>query len=114
MARTCPEGHLSRAEDYCDVCGLSLADAASVDSPDADATSPDLAPVRPASMECPNCSAENAPDALFCEACGYDYTTGTMPRRRSRPSPADVDALGGPRLRQHLHGEDSGDGGRGR
>ena len=29
---------------------------------------------------CPNCSAANPDDALFCEACGYDYTTGTMPR----------------------------------
>ncbi len=30
---------------------------------------------------CPNCGAPNAPDALFCEACGYDHTTGSMPRR---------------------------------
>ena len=112
MARTCPEGHLSRAEDYCDVCGLSLADAASVDSPDADATSPDLAPVRPASMECPNCSAENAPDALFCENCGYDHTTGTMPRPvepLAFPLPMSMRRPGGPMPSDpHVHAKDGG------
>jgi hypothetical protein len=31
-------------------------------------------------LECPNCHTENAEGALFCEACGYDFTTGAMPR----------------------------------
>lgn len=31
---------------------------------------------------CPNCRTSNLPDALFCEACGYDFTTGTLPRPR--------------------------------
>ncbi|MDV3220478.1 FHA domain-containing protein, partial [Intrasporangium sp.] len=34
----------------------------------------------PESLECPNCEAPNPPGALFCEACGYDFTTGAMPR----------------------------------
>lgn len=34
---------------------------------------------------CPNCSAENPADALFCEACGYDFTTGTLPRPAETP-----------------------------
>ncbi|MDX2973368.1 FHA domain-containing protein [Kribbella solani] len=29
---------------------------------------------------CPNCSEAASVDALFCENCGYDFTTGTMPR----------------------------------
>ncbi|WP_432557986.1 FHA domain-containing protein [Granulicoccus sp. GXG6511] len=33
----------------------------------------------------------NAPGALFCEACGYDYTTGTMPRP-PEPSILDLDS----------------------
>ncbi|GAB3062975.1 hypothetical protein GCM10027053_26850 [Intrasporangium mesophilum] len=39
-------------------------------------------PVAPAptGLECPNCHTENADGALFCEACGYDFTTGAMPR----------------------------------
>jgi hypothetical protein len=31
-------------------------------------------------LECPNCATENPDGALFCEACGYDFTTGAMPR----------------------------------
>ena len=104
MSRTCPEGHISRAEDYCDVCGLALAD---VDSAQ-DATSPDLSPVRPTAQECPNCSAENAPDALFCENCGYDHTTGTMPRPvepLAFPLPMSMRAPGGPMPSdKHVHG----------
>ena len=41
------------------------------------------------SLECPNCPTENPDGALFCEACGYDFTTGAMPRdpcrRAGRP-----------------------------
>ena len=37
-------------------------------------------PSAPASLECPNCRTENPDGALFCEACGYDFTTGAMPR----------------------------------
>ena len=37
-------------------------------------------PAAPASLACPNCGTENADGALFCEACGYDFTTGAMPR----------------------------------
>lgn len=78
---TCPEGHVSASLDYCDTCGLAIAeDAADSATPDLDATSPGMAAVPPAGQECPHCSAQNPPDALFCEACGYDYTTGTMPR----------------------------------
>jgi hypothetical protein len=38
-----------------------------------------------AAQACPHCSAPNAPDALFCEACGYDFTTGSMPRPLAPP-----------------------------
>ncbi|MDN5766970.1 MAG: FHA domain-containing protein [Humibacillus sp.] len=36
-------------------------------------------------LSCPNCQTENAEGALFCEACGYDFTTGAMPRDPSAP-----------------------------
>lgn len=82
----CPAGHPSGADDYCDVCGspMTAAEAASTPAPPAE-------PEAPAAVECPNCQVLNAPEALFCEACGYDYTTGTMPR--PRPAPLDLDAL---------------------
>ncbi len=80
----CPAGHTSTAEDYCDVCGLPVESGAR--------TAPSAAPVVPLpGAVCPHCGTNNAPDALFCEACGYDFTTGTMPRsatEASDPSPA--------------------------
>ncbi len=72
----CPEGHTSDASDYCDVCGTPM-DAPSTGS---GATPAPAAPAAPAGVECPNCQTENVANALFCEACGYDFTTGTMPR----------------------------------
>lgn len=80
MARKCPEGHLSQSEDYCDTCGLAIGSGADSDAAAPDATASDLEPVASSTQQCPNCSAQGPPDALFCEACGYDYTTGTMPR----------------------------------
>jgi hypothetical protein len=38
------------------------------------------APEAPSGPVCPNCGTENSDGALFCEACGYDFTTGAMPR----------------------------------
>ena len=96
-AVTCPNGHESDATDYCDVCGAPIGQeggasagasaagasgAAPGAAPDA---APDAAPegqesAAPAPQECPNCGTDNDPAALFCEACGYDFTTGTMPR----------------------------------
>lgn len=35
---------------------------------------------RAATQTCPNCAADNAADNLFCEVCGFDFTTGVMPR----------------------------------
>jgi hypothetical protein len=50
------------------------------------------------SQDCPNCGVANAKDALFCEACGYDFTTGTMPRKEAPAASAGTtsgDAAGG-------------------
>ena len=101
---TCANGHSSTASDYCDVCGEPIAltpGAASV----ARAASPaSAAPATPPSgsgapmtsatgsstgsltgsstgalVACPACHVDNAADALFCEDCGYDFTTGQLP-----------------------------------
>jgi hypothetical protein len=50
-----------------------------------DLSAPAPAPAAPApaersGLDCPNCHTENSDGALFCEACGYDFTTGAMPR----------------------------------
>lgn len=46
-------------------------------------------PAAPAALVCPNCQTENPDGALFCEACGYDFTTGAMPRDPSA-GPGDL------------------------
>jgi len=83
----CPAGHTSAAEDYCDICGLPV-------STDGSAAAPQAAqPDAPAGSRCPICGTNNVPDALFCEACGYDFTTGTPPRSTTpEPAPEPVAA----------------------
>lgn len=84
MMTLCPAGHETTATDYCDTCGAPLAPGAQPSPPAA----VDVAPGTPepsaatpdGKRECPSCHASNPGDALFCEACGYDFTTGVMPR----------------------------------
>lgn len=49
----------------------------------------------PAVVVCPNCQTENPDGALFCEACGYDFTTGAMPRDPSAPTEEGEDGADG-------------------
>jgi hypothetical protein len=93
---TCPNGHTSTASDYCDTCGAPIPAAATASDP-ATAGEAVTAGSAPDVQACPNCGSPHDAAALFCEACGYDFTTGTMPRPAD-PSPsadaADV-ATGG-------------------
>src|SRR4051812_1906514 len=94
MTTTCPNGHSSETDDFCDVCGAPIArGAASGGAPASDPAPPpaprssltlDPTPAVPSApsappLICPSCSEENLPDALFCETCGYDFTTGQLP-----------------------------------
>jgi hypothetical protein len=92
MAGICENGHRSTTDDYCDTCGAPVHPAPSVGI---------ARPVAaPTTQKCPNCGASNPADALFCEACGYDYTTGTLPRSDVagmlglRRDPVPVDSSG--------------------
>ena len=92
----CPTGHDSLATDYCDTCGVPMggdppavatASAAGVGGfPPSTGTDTPAVPggevpaATPATQECPNCAAVNAADNFFCEVCGFDFTTGVMPR----------------------------------
>ena len=80
----CPAGHDSSATDYCDVCGVAMPSAGTSAGTESSA-GPAAAPA-PAGSDCPHCSAVNATDALFCEACGYDFTTGSLPRPAQAPA----------------------------
>jgi len=84
---TCPAGHRTSADDYCDTCGLPIEPGQGSDAP----APPAAPPAAPAGAQCPNCGTVNAPDALFCEACGYDFTTGTLPRTATPPAVEPVE-----------------------
>ena len=99
MTTVCPNGHDVQADDYCDICGAPI--ACRRDRPPARAPAlPRRRRRRPATpgrgvrragpaAGLPELlGTDNPADALFCEACGYDFTTGTMPRPR-RASPTD-------------------------
>jgi hypothetical protein len=102
MTVQCPNGHASNTDDFCDVCGEPIKGA-----PPASPLSPPRAPAAPASelsldtpvtgatapgppIACPNCGDENPHDSLFCEACGYDFTTGQLPPAAASVPPAGV------------------------
>ena len=92
---SCPNGHVSESSDYCDTCGAPIV---TTSAPDPETVAgPNAANVASATTSatqpCPNCGLTNSADALFCEACGYDFTTGTMPRPAA---PANALDLGTP------------------
>jgi hypothetical protein len=83
VSAICPQGHTSQAEDYCDICGSPIGAASAapaVPSPAEPATGGEP-------RECPHCGSPAAPNALFCENCGYDFTTGTAPQPVQQPAP---------------------------
>src|SRR5690606_25776352 len=56
---------------------------------------PDTLP-QAATQTCPHCGALNVEDALFCESCGYDFTTGTPPMGSDPQPPPEPDSVVGP------------------
>jgi hypothetical protein len=78
MATTCPNGHASATDDYCDTCGARIGAAASGPVQPGAAVADD-APGEP----CPECGAARMGAAPFCECCGYDFVAGE--RRTAAP-----------------------------
>ena len=78
---TCPSGHASTSDDFCDVCGVLIGAAPSLapDTAQAEAARGTAGPgaasgsARPAPGDpCPRCGVTRA--GQFCESCGYDFT----------------------------------------
>jgi len=118
---TCPDGHQSTAGDYCDVCGAPIADASAAGaastsgsagsgspgsgsagagsgsggsgSTGSASTPPPLPAAAAPGRTCPHCDASNVAGALFCESCGYDFTTGQLPRPLDPPSGLTLDPV---------------------
>lgn len=90
----CPHGHDSSDPDWCDTCGAKIggppAAAASPD-PDATKTAPSMRAAPTATpVGCPHCNELNPADALFCEVCGYDFTTGQAPAPTTAAPPTSA------------------------
>ncbi|MDF2806208.1 MAG: phosphopeptide-binding protein [Cellulosimicrobium sp.] len=80
-AVVCPNGHPSESTDYCDVCGepIAAASAPVAAAPSGATPAPGGAPAATPATTCPNCGSPAPGGALFCENCGYDFTTGALP-----------------------------------
>ena len=86
----CPNGHFTSATDYCDICGAPIGAADAGAGGGAAEASSVATPAPATALEpCPSCGTPHTPDALFCEGCGYDFTTGTMPRPLDPPAGLD-------------------------
>jgi FHA domain-containing protein len=73
---TCPAGHTSADQDYCDVCGREMAASPSVSVP---------AKPAPSGGPCPACGAPL--DGRFCEACGHDSLAAPPPGAQIHTAP---------------------------
>lgn len=77
---SCPSGHTSQAQDYCDVCGERIEGA-----PTGAAPLPSGPQPSPGGTPCPDCGTPSTD--RFCEACGYDFAIGGG-RPTPEPEPA--------------------------
>ncbi len=79
---TCPNGHESKDPEWCDTCGAPMAGpraAVAPAPPRSASTSAGTSGVTVTPVPCPHCGEINSADNLFCESCGYDFTTGQAP-----------------------------------
>ncbi|MCC2320982.1 FHA domain-containing protein [Cellulomonas xiejunii] len=90
MSVTCPDGHTSESTDYCDVCGAPIGASGGGGGAAPVGGSAGKAAV-PSPSTCPHCGSPAASGALFCENCGYDFTTGVTPVAHA-PSSLDLGA----------------------
>ncbi|MEU3914144.1 FHA domain-containing protein [Streptomyces sp. NPDC029721] len=84
---TCPNGHQSAADDWCEVCGHRM--AAPVSPPAYPPTTGE--PTAQAEL-CPRCRTPREAMAPFCEECRYNFLTRTATPHTPPPAPPVPDA----------------------
>ncbi|EDY42331.2 FHA domain-containing protein [Streptomyces sp. SPB074] len=79
---TCPNGHQSSSDDWCEICGHRMAGSGGPVPP----PSPPPAPSpygyphsgnRPEAERCPQCGTPHESGGPFCEHCRWNFLTGT-------------------------------------
>ncbi|HLH84079.1 MAG TPA: FHA domain-containing protein [Trebonia sp.] len=75
---TCPAGHDSAGDDFCDVCGMRIG----------------APPAAGAGEACPRCGAVRA--GQFCEACGYDFAAASSALPPPEPPSATSSSVAPP------------------
>ncbi len=92
-AVVCPNGHTSGDPEWCDTCGAPIGgspDLAPDPAPDPAADTGSMFAVTSVSpTPCPHCGSANDADNLFCEQCGYDFTTGQAPPQPTVTEPPE-------------------------
>lgn len=96
----CPNGHESADAEWCDTCGAKIGGSPSgvpsaappPSSPSAGSSSAGQPSSAAPPVACPHCQELNPADALFCEVCGYDFTTGQAPPSAPLPPPISAGA----------------------
>jgi FHA domain len=101
MTSTCPNGHESATDDYCDQCGAPIAPGGAAAAPGGAAAAPAAAPAAVASSAgsaapvedeletspavraepCPQCGAPRTGDDRYCEGCGFDFAAPPADRQ---------------------------------
>jgi hypothetical protein len=90
---TCPQGHTSADDEFCDVCGREIGGTPVTSAPDAPAAAaPDLPA---AGATCKACGADLA--GRFCEACGHD-SMAAVPASVAPVTPAPAPPVPADRL----------------
>jgi len=103
VSTLCPNGHDSEAPDWCSVCGERIAGstapeapAAAAPTPAASTVAPLVTPPAPSGPSCENCGVTRHEHDVFCESCGYDFASGSLPEapdtEETAAAPAPVHA----------------------
>jgi len=79
---TCPAGHDSASSDFCDVCGMRIGGTAQAAAAQA---GPVPSAATPPAHPCPRCGTGRS--GQFCEACGFDFKSGSPPSLGSAGGP---------------------------